>query len=151
MILSATRNDVKNIVHVITLSIQACTLDHQENPEIIQKWLSNKTVENISIWMKNSFAFIYKKEGEVIGFILLSKAGVLLLNYILPDQQGVGIGSALLNQVIDTAKEKSIQKIALESTLTAKEFYLSKKFKIIEEIYENNQLVAYRMERELFS
>lgn len=148
MIEVAQKEDAQTIVKVMTLSIQACILDHQNDPQIMQQWLSNKTVENISIWIENSYAFVYKKNGSVIGFILLSKTGLLLLNYVLPEQQGAGIGSVLLNQVLITAKINDIQKITLESTLTAKAFYLYNQFQIIENIYEKDKLVAYLMQRE---
>lgn len=143
----AQQKDAQAILNVVTLSIEACTLDHQNDPDIIQSWLSNKTLENMKLWIEKSYSFTYKKNGNIIGFILLSKEGNLLLNYVLPDQQGMGIGSALINHIIGICKSNNIEKIKLESTLTAKNFYLSNNFKIIEEIYENNNLVAYRMER----
>ena len=143
----AQQKDAQAILNVVTLSIEACTLDHQNDPDIIQSWLSNKTLENMKLWIEKSYSFTYKKNGNIIGFILLSKEGNLLLNYVLPDQQGMGIGSALINHIIGICKSNNIEKIKLESTLTAKNFYLCNNFKIIEEIYENNNLVAYRMER----
>lgn len=147
MIKLAQKQDAQAILNVVTLSIKACILDHQNDPDIIKSWLSNKTLENLEIWIEKSYSFIYKKNENIIGFILLSEEGELFLNYVLPDQQGIGIGSALINHIIGICKSNNIKKIKLESTLTAKNFCLFNNFKIIEEIYENNNLVAYRMEK----
>jgi len=149
MIEIAQKKDAQAILRVIENSIYECLLDHQNDPEIIKEWLSNKTVENVSVWIENSYSFIYKQDDEIVGFILLSKSGGLLLNYILPEKQGIGLGSVLLKYICDIARSNNIPKITLESTLTAKKFYLYNQFKIIESIYENNKIVAYLMEKKI--
>ncbi|NHC05060.1 GNAT family N-acetyltransferase [Acinetobacter sp. 187] len=149
MIEIAQKKDAQAILRVIEKSIHDCILDHQNDPKIIQEWLSNKTVENISIWIENSYSFIYRQNKEIVGFILLSKTGILLLNYVLPETQRVGLGSILLKYICDVAKSNNIRKITLESTLTAKNFYLYNQFKIIENIYEKDKLIAYLMEKEI--
>ncbi|WP_035367835.1 GNAT family N-acetyltransferase, partial [Acinetobacter haemolyticus] len=81
--------------------------------------------------------------------LLMSKGGVILLNYVLPDYQGDGIGSAMVDFIISLSSSYQIDKIKLESTLTARKFYESKEFVILEETYEHEKLISFKMERRL--
>lgn len=52
---------------------------------LIQDWISNKTPENIFTRINNNYAYIAISENyTVVGFIMMSKRGEILLNYILP-------------------------------------------------------------------
>ncbi|MDR7017345.1 GNAT family N-acetyltransferase [Acinetobacter sp. 3657] len=147
MIEIAQQQDAKVILNVIKKSIVSCSLDHQDNQNVIDEWLSNKTEENIINWINNSYSYVYKKDNKIVGFILMSKGGVILLNYVLPDYQGDGIGSAMIDFIISLSHQ--LDKITLESTLTAKKFYERKNFIILEEIYEYEKLVGFKMQLRL--
>lgn len=149
MIEIAQQQDSKAILNVIKQSIESCSLDHDNNQNVIDEWLSNKTEENIINWINNSYSYVYKKDNKIVGFILMSKGGVILLNYVLPDYQGDGIGSAMVDFVISLSSSYQIDKIKLESTLTARKFYESKEFVILEETYEHEKLIGFKMERRL--
>lgn len=149
MIEIAKKSDAQEIANIIISSIKKCSLDHKNDPKIIEDWLSNKSLENISLWIDNTYSFVYRKNSKLIGFISFSKKGLILLNYTLPENQGEGVGSELLTHVLNIALEINIKKITLESTLTARDFYLHHNFKIIKEIIENNTLIAYLMEKEI--
>ncbi|MBP8005695.1 MAG: GNAT family N-acetyltransferase [Acinetobacter sp.] len=147
MIEIAQQQDAKVILNVIKKSIVSCSLDHQGNQNVIDEWLSNKTEENIINWINNSYSYVYKKDNKIVGFILMSKGGVILLNYVLPDYQGDGIGSVMIDFIISLSHQ--LNKITLESTLTAKKFYERKNFIILEEIYEYEKLVGFKMQLRL--
>ncbi|AZN67630.1 GNAT family N-acetyltransferase [Acinetobacter haemolyticus] len=149
MIEIAQQQDSKAILNVIQQSIESCSLDHDNNQNVIDEWLSNKTEENIINWINNSYSYMYKKDKKIVGFILMSKGGVILLNYVLPDYQGDGIGSAMVDFIISLSSSYQIDKIKLESTLTARKFYESKEFVILEETYEHEKLIGFKMERRL--
>ncbi|EFF83972.1 acetyltransferase, GNAT family [Acinetobacter haemolyticus ATCC 19194] len=149
MIEIAQQQDSKEILNVIKQSIESCSLDHDNNQNVIDEWLSNKTEENIINWINNSYSYMYKKDNKIVGFILMSKGGVILLNYVLPDYQGDGIGSAMVDFIISLSSSYQIDKIKLESTLTARKFYESKEFVILEETYEHEKLISFKMERRL--
>ncbi|EEH69446.1 MULTISPECIES: GNAT family N-acetyltransferase [Acinetobacter] len=149
MIEIAQQQDSKAILNVIKQSIESCSLDHDNNQNVIDEWLSNKTEENIINWINNSYSYMYKKDNKIVGFILMSKGGVILLNYVLPDYQGDGIGSAMVDFIISLSSSYQIDKIKLESTLTARKFYESKEFVILEETYEHEKLIGFKMERRL--
>ncbi|QER40942.1 GNAT family N-acetyltransferase [Acinetobacter suaedae] len=149
MIEIAQQQDSKEILNVIKQSIESCSLDHDNNQNVIDEWLSNKTEENIINWINNSYSYVYKKDNKIVGFILMSKGGVILLNYVLPDYQGDGIGSAMVDFIISLSSSYQIDKIKLESTLTARKFYESKEFVILEETYEHEKLIGFKMERRL--
>lgn len=54
---------------------------------------------------------------------MMSKRGEILLNYILPGYVKRGIGKALLNRLIQGAKQSKIKQLTVNSTITAKPFY----------------------------
>jgi GNAT superfamily N-acetyltransferase len=151
MIEPAKIEDAQIIIDVIKQSIKNCTLDHHDDPVIIADWLSNKTAENMRHWIKDSYAFIFKDHQQIVGFILLTKAGTISLNYTLPAFQNKGIGSQLIRHIIQVARENNIETLNVESTLTAKAFYLSHHFECMHDIYENNQLLGYSMKRHLIT
>jgi GNAT superfamily N-acetyltransferase len=91
---------------------------------LIQDWISNKTPKNIATWVSNNYAYIaISKSHTVVGFIMMSKKGEILLNYILPGYVKMGIGKALLNKLIQVAKRSKIKELTVNSTITAKPFY----------------------------
>ncbi|ENW21461.1 hypothetical protein [Acinetobacter haemolyticus] len=71
MIEIAQQQDSKEILNVIKQSIESCSLDHDNNQNVIDEWLSNKTEENIINWINNSYSYMYKKDNKIVGFILM--------------------------------------------------------------------------------
>ena len=80
---------------------------------------------------------------------MYARFGEILLNYVLPTLQGHGIGKAMLNAVKVDATEKNLTELYLESTLTAKDFYLSQGFNIIAQVTDNARLIGYEMSYQL--
>ncbi|WP_019673643.1 GNAT family N-acetyltransferase [Psychrobacter lutiphocae] len=141
--------DAKDIANVIRESILSCVADHQNDPVAIEQWLANKTQSNVEQWISNNYALVYQYDEQIVGFILVSKKGEILLNYVKPESQGQGVGKQLLNRTKADYLQQGITRLTAESTLTAKPFYLANDFKVIKEVLENDQLVAYQMQSEL--
>lgn len=149
MIETAQIKDADKIATLIKASINACVDDHHNDKFIIEQWSSNKTAENIKQWIEQNFAVSFKINDDIVGFLLMSNKGELFLNYVLPSHFHQGIGNALMANAIECCQQNHIQYIHLESTLTAKDFYLSKGFDILQPIYENEKIVAYEMQLEI--
>lgn len=95
--------------------------------------------------MANNVAISFFDKDNIVGFAMLSPEGELLLNYVLPSYQGKGMGKAMLNTLIQSAKKQNLAEIYLESTKTAKAFYQSQGFVLKNEVIENGEIVAFEM------
>lgn len=141
----AKPQDAEAIAHVIQTSIKACVADHHNDPQVIQDCLSNKTADNLKAWLQHKYAVSVKQDDQVIGFLLLSPKGELLLNYLLPSHFHQDLGKQMLKSAIDHAKAENIAQIYLESTKTAKDFYQRNGFVITDEVVENGEVMAFNM------
>lgn len=85
-IAKASSRHIKEINQLIIRSIiEICIADHKNQYVLIQAWISNKTPKNIATWISNNYAYIaINKSNIIVGFIMMSKRGEILLNYILP-------------------------------------------------------------------
>lgn len=145
MIQHANPTDAQAIANVICDSIHACHADHHNDPDQIASWTANKAPDNIKKWIDNNYAISFFDKDNIIGFAMLSPKGELLLNYVLPSSQGKGVGKAMLNVLIQHAREQNLTEIYLESTKTAKDFYQSQGFMLKHDVVENGEVVAFEM------
>lgn len=141
MIRVAQIQDVPEILNVIHESIRSCRKDHQYDENTIQIWLENKTQSHLILWMHYNDSWVYVMNYQIVGFIMVSDQGRILLNYVLPTQQHRGIGKALLDMVIQHFKAKKINQITLESTQTALNFYQKHGFEIYAQHISNNKSI----------
>lgn len=130
MIRAAKIQDIPEILHVLQESIRSCVQDHQREESKIQAWLEKMTHSNLLLWMHYNDSWIYSINQQTVGFIMVSDIGKILLNYTLPDLQGQGIGTSLLNSVIAHLKLRNLEQITLDSTQTALAFYQKQGFQI---------------------
>jgi len=127
----------REICDLLVRSIaESCNKDHHNDPEILESWLANKTIENIRYWIQNNRTYCAKlRSGEIVGVLQVNSENKILLNYVDPNYTDKGIGTNLLRKLeneIGSGKE-----IFVESTETAKPFYLKKGF-TQREIQTNN-------------
>lgn len=106
--------------------LECCTQDHQNNGEVLEAWLGNKTAKNVAAWMSTpaNYTLVAERDGVLVGVALLTQAGKLSLCYVLPEVQHCGVGKALLTGVEAKARAWGIGVLSLNSTLTAREFYV---------------------------
>lgn len=106
---------------------ELCAPDHGGEPEIITRWLANKTPENVRAWIVRPDAslLVAVEEGAILAVGMVSDAGEILLNYVSPDARFRGVSRALLKALEARGRDRGAKSCTLESTETARRFYLS--------------------------
>lgn len=130
MIRAAKIQDISEILYVLQEAIRSCVPDHQSDESKIQAWLEKITHANLLLWMHYNDSWIYSINQHIVGFIMVSDIGKILLNYTLPEMQNQGIGTALLNSATAHLKLRNLEQITLESTQTALGFYQKQGFQV---------------------
>ncbi|WP_374663253.1 GNAT family N-acetyltransferase [Acinetobacter sp.] len=123
MIRESRIEDIPEIIRVIHESVRSCIQDHQRNESEIQIWLEKTSQSNLLLWILYNDSWVYIENDQIAGFIMVNDQGEILLNYIRPEMQLQGIGTALLMNMIDCLREKKIPQVSLDSTQTALPFY----------------------------
>ena len=91
------------------------------------RWLANKTPENLRAWIARPDAslLVAVEDGAILAVGMVSDAGEILLNYVSPSARFRGVSRALLKALEARARERGAAIATLESTETARRFYLS--------------------------
>jgi GNAT superfamily N-acetyltransferase len=122
----ATIEDAAAACHVLRRSIsELCTADHGNDPEILRRWLANKTPEIVASWIaqpNNSLLLAVEVE-TILGVASVTDAGEITLNYVSPDARFRGVSRALLRDLEARARERGNTRCHLVSTETARRFY----------------------------
>jgi GNAT superfamily N-acetyltransferase len=125
---NARPEDAVAACNVIRRSIaELCAADHGDDPEIMARWLSNKTPENVRAWIARQDATVLVAiEADSIAAVgMVTDEGEVLLNYVSPDARFSGVSRALLKALEARARECGASLSMLESTETARRFYRS--------------------------
>lgn len=127
-----------------------CTLDHRNDPAVLDAWLANKTPDNVARWMTAPGAMAWGAlyNGELIGFALAVK-GSLALCYVVPEVLYQGVGRALLLAAEAGAREAGLDTLVLESTRTADAFYRRQGYEPSAGVQSWNGLEAQPMRKRL--
>jgi len=122
----AVAGDAEEACTVLRRSIaELCGADHRNDPAILARWLSNKTPENVSVWIARPDAsmLVAVERGAIVAVGMVTDAGEILLNYVSPDARFRGASRALLAALEVRAAERGAGQCRLESTETAYRFY----------------------------
>jgi GNAT superfamily N-acetyltransferase len=94
---------------------------------VLDRWLGNKTPEIFRSWIKpgNSLRVVVEN-GEILAVGCVTDAGEITLNYVSPDARFRGASTALLANLENRATERGNEVCTLESTETARRFYLAR-------------------------
>jgi GNAT superfamily N-acetyltransferase len=144
--------DAEAACHVLRRSItECCAKDHHDEPAILEAWLKNKTPENVRTWFERagSFPIIAELEGAIVGVALMSAKGEVALCYLVPEARFVGAGKALLSAIEVEAVRRGLDSLHLESTLTARPFYLRNGFEALGEPAVAFGVTAFPMQKRL--
>lgn len=147
MIRTAQIQDIPTVVQLINASIRSCILDHQRRESDIQICLENITQTNILLWMHYNDSWVHVINNHILGFILVSDQGKILLHYVLPESQQQGIGKSLLFHIIAQAQQHKWSEITVDSTLTALPFY--QKYAFEKQVFPADQSAPIVMIRSL--
>jgi GNAT superfamily N-acetyltransferase len=122
----AAAEDAPAVCQVLRRSIaELCVADHRDDPIVLARWLSNKTPENVAVWIadpRNSL-LVAVEGGAILAAGCVTNAGEIVLNYVSPDARFRGISRALLTALEARAVERGNDLCTLTSTGTARRFY----------------------------
>jgi putative acetyltransferase len=139
---------LKEIVHLFTNTIHK-TCDKDYTKEQLNAWASlDIDYEKWDKKFEKSKPILVLNENQIIGFSELYDDYIDCF-YIHHKYQNKGVGAFLLKYIINVARKKSLKKIKLDSSITAKLFFESFNFKEVKKNYvkRNNQtLVNYSLE-----
>ncbi|WP_394778969.1 GNAT family N-acetyltransferase [Undibacterium sp.] len=119
--------DAVAVCEVLRRSIRECCFpDHGSNPQILARWLDNKTPQTVAGWFSSpaNCSLVAVSEAGIHGVGLLTGAGKLALCYVQPELLGTGIGSALLRRMEQQASDWELPFVSIDSTVTARDFYI---------------------------
>jgi Acetyltransferase (GNAT) domain len=124
----ATPEDGPAACEVMRRSIaELCVADHRNDPAILGRWLSNKTPEMFRSWIKPDNSLLVAIEnGDILAVGCVTDDGEMTLNYVSPDARFCGVSTALLAGLEKRAIERGNEVCKLESSETARRFYLSR-------------------------
>ncbi|MFN7982436.1 MAG: GNAT family N-acetyltransferase [Vicinamibacterales bacterium] len=131
---------------------ELCTADHHGDGASLTAWLSNKTVQNVASWIAspNNVAVVADAPAGIIGFGLLIQPGTLALLYVSPVARFHGVSKGLLAFLEREASRLGMREITLESTETAREFYLRHGFSLVgEPSYGFGTVYSYPMRKDV--
>ena len=124
----AVAEDAHAACQVLRRSItELCVADHENDPTILTRWLSNKTPEIVASWIAspNNSSLVATECGTIRAVGSVTNAGEVTLNYVSPDARFRGVSRALLGALEARAIERGNARCTLTSTETARRFYLA--------------------------
>ncbi len=105
---------------------ELCVADHRGDPDLLANWLRNKTPEAFVAWIRPSNALLVAVEDDrILAVGCVTDLGEITLNYVSPDARFRGVSQALLAALEARALASGNSRCRLESTETARRFYLS--------------------------
>jgi GNAT superfamily N-acetyltransferase len=122
----AIAEDAAAACHVLRQSIeQLCELDHRNDPAILARWLSNKTVANVASWIARSDTslLLVVEDDSVLAVGSVTDSGEITLNYVAPNARFRGASRSLLAALETRAAQRGNLRCTLFSTATAHRFY----------------------------
>ena len=122
----ATAADAVAACEVIRASIaELCIPDHRNDPEILRRWLDNKTPGHFAAWLADPgiSVLLAMEDDAVLAVGSVRNDGEILLNYVAPAARFHGVSTALLKGLETRAAEHGNSDCKLVSTETAHRFY----------------------------
>ena len=122
----AVAGDAGEACRVLRRSIvELCDADHENDVEILARWLDNKTSANVAAWIarKDASMLLAIDGGVIVAVGMVTDAGEIILNYVSPDARFRGVSRTLLAALEIRAAERGAGQCRLESTETAHRFY----------------------------
>ena len=124
----ASVEDAVEACQVVRRSIaELCHADHQDDPIVLEKWLSNNISNNMRSWIADpdTYVIVATEGAAIIGVGAIASSGEITLNYVSPDTRFRGFSKAILNRLEARAIQLGNDTCTLTSTETARRFYLS--------------------------
>ncbi|WP_417524622.1 GNAT family N-acetyltransferase [Marinovum sp.] len=122
-------SDAAAAMDVLRRSItELCTADHGNDPAELDPWLASKTEANWLKWLAVPGAGVLVAEvaGRLAGVGMINATALVQVLYVAPEARFAGVSSALLAAMEDIARADECATISLDSTATARRFYLAR-------------------------
>jgi GNAT superfamily N-acetyltransferase len=122
----ALESDAVAACEVLRASItELCVADHNNDPEILGRWLANKTPENLASWSADPGAslLLAVEDEMVLAVGSVKNSGEITLNYVSPAARFRGVSTAMLQALETRAAQRGNAMCHLVSTETAHRFY----------------------------
>lgn len=105
--------------------VELCVADHRNDPDVMAKWLNNKTPENVRSWLlqPGNSLLVAVEDDAILAVGNVTDAGLITLNYVSPDARFRGVSRALIGALEARAAERGCVRCRLISTETARRFY----------------------------
>lgn len=146
----ATIDDCSAIYNITRQSIQK-TYPKYYPAEVVTFFLNHHSEENIRKSLENSDVWILEKNGKPIA-TGACEANHITRVYVLPEEQGKGYGTFIMNQ-LELHIAQSYNKAILDASLPASSLYEHRGYKTLEHgkhYCENNVVLVYElMQKEL--
>jgi GNAT superfamily N-acetyltransferase len=122
----AVIEDAPGACEVLRRSIvELCVADHHNDPEILGRWLANKTPEIVASWIAKpgNTVLVAVESDSILGVGSVTDFGEITLNYVSPDARLRGVSRALIGAPEERAMKRGNKRCHLTSTETARGFY----------------------------
>lgn len=139
-----TDNDSPQLVELFRHTVHTvCRSDY--SPEQLNAWApENIDIERFSTRLTNSFTLIALEGKTYAGFASLLTDGCVDMFYVSADSQGSGVGSLLMNALETEARLRGLKSLYSDVSLTAREFFLRKGFRIEKELTKTVSGIEFR-------
>lgn len=103
---------------------ELCAADHGDDPEIVGRWLANKTPGDVRAWIAAPGRVVVAWERRrIVGVGAALASGEITLNYVLPKARFRGVSKAVLGALEEYLRAQGHARSSLASTRTAHRFY----------------------------
>lgn len=137
------KEDYQDVIYVIHKAVKISNgsdypkkiIDHQINVHYTLEWLQTKSQEKFIVVaaLPAKLPERGNDESRIVGVCSL-KGNTMTTLFIDPDFQKLGIGTLLVETIERRCKDDGNKEISLESSHTARNFYLKLGYKIIKEV-----------------
>ena len=126
---------------------QLCRADHQGDPERIARWTRNKTPESVAGWIADpNLVMLVAVDGtRVVAVGGAMRPDCIILNYVDPSCRLIGASTLLMAELEIRLRDAGADLLHLESTLTARDFYLSRGWREVGEEVDKFGMQGFRM------
>lgn len=124
----AIATDAEAASALLRQSIRAlCSADHGHDAAILDRWLANKTPDQFRNWLRTPalHVLVAAEDDALLAVGSVADTGRIGLNYVAPAARFRGVSKAMLAALENQARRAGATRCTLESTVTARRFYLS--------------------------
>ncbi|CAN5575441.1 GNAT family N-acetyltransferase [soil metagenome] len=146
----AEPDDAASISILFSSTIRAIN-SKDYDPHQIKVW---SEVPDSGRWVKkiSEQYFVLAEENVLLGFASLADDGLVDFFFVHKDYQGRKIGTTLMNEIEKIAKQKNINRLYAEVSITARPFFESRGFKLIKvfiKVFKETEFIDNLMEKNL--